>query len=390
MAKVKITIESAPEDVEVIFINPTPPEKTYVPFPTAPVFANEIPIAGNQSITASMLAGKNEIQLSGKAQSLTLNSIGGSAEKPIRFSGGEVEGSSTTQRSVRTLNNTLFVELNKMKLKGNDGGFMLSAGTTPAGAMLSDVEIIEPGFAGYWCNSNGQYKYLNSQFLRVKKSGGEAEYLGNTDRTKRSTIQQSHHKHLLVLDSGWDGIQVTSVADLHINKFTVIGAGLKNQVGQNTLMQLQMVNGLVENGIMIGGSSSISLFAHGLTLRNIYANWLSEDSVYIGEASGEPQLNGQPLTIDGITFNVPGSKPLFQVAMRGADVIVKNCIISDNRKGLFTDARGTGATNKLVDGGGNQFVPASQIKVPEFKTLDGEPVVTDDYYYSKGFGYRTP
>lgn len=328
--------------------------------------------------------------MTGTATNLTLNGIGGTASMPVVFSGGVIKGTSATQRSIRTLNATSFFELRGTKLSGNDGGLMASAGTNPVGVSAYDVEITGPLFAGYWCNSAGKYQHINSSFLQVKNSGGEGLYLGNTSKASRSQIKQSHHSHLLVQNAGWDAIQLTSVDDLLIDKFTVIGAGLKNVVGQNTLMQLQMCNGVVQNGIMMNGSSSISLFSHGLTLRNGYASWTSEDAIYIGEASGEPQLNGQPLIIEGYTLVAPGSKPMFHVAMRGADVIIRNCTISDNRKGLFTDARGTGATNKLIDGGGNKFIPASQIPVPQFKEVDGRMVVSDDYYYRLGLGAYTP
>lgn len=380
---VTITVKGVHKDSVVVnVIEP----KTYVPFPEAPVFSNPntIALSGNQTVFASTLAGKLEQILTGTATNLTLNGIGGTASMPVVFSGGVIKGTSATQRSVRTLNTTRFFELHGMRLEGNDGGVMLSGS---GGVFLSNVDIVKPAFAGYWCNTGGGvYERINSTFLRVTDSGGEGLYLGNTSKANRSQIKQSHHSHLLVQNAGWDGIQLTSVDDLLLDKFTVIGAGLKNQVGQNALMQLQMCNGLIENGIMVGGSSSLSLFVHGLTLRNGYASWTSEDAVYIGEASGDPQLNGKPLIIEGYTFVAPGSKPLFTVAMRGADVIVRNCVISDNRKGLFTDARGTGATNRLIDGGGNKFVSAGEIPVPQLNP-DG---TVKGFYFDRGFGYRTP
>lgn len=385
---VQITVSNVhPDSVKLTVIPPKPKEKVYVQPPKAPVFSNPntITLSGNHTVFASGLNGKLEQILTGTGTNLTLNGIGGTASMPIIFSGGVIKGTSATQRSVRTLNATRFFELHGMRLEGNDGGVMLSGS---GGVFLSNVEIVKPAFAGYWCNTGGGvYERINSTFLRVTDSGGEGLYLGNTSKSNRSQIKQSHHSHLLVQNAGWDAVQLTSVDDLLIDKFTVIGAGLKNVTGQNTLMQIQLCNGLIENGIMVGGVSSLSLFAHGLTLRNGYASWTNEDPVYIGEATGEPQLNGQPIVIDGYTFNVPGSKPLFTVAMRGADVIVKNCTISDNRKGLFTDARGSGATNKLIDGGGNKFVPASEIPVPKFNP-DG--TVADDFYYSKGMGFGTP
>ena len=394
---VQITVSNVhPDSVKLTVIPPKPKEKVYVQPPNAPVFSNPntITLSGNQTVFASNLNGKLEQILTGTATNLTLNGIGGTASMPVVFSGGVIKGTSATQRSIRTLNASRYFEMHGFVADGNDGGVMLSGPTdgSSAGINLVNGLINGPKFAGYWCNTGGgSYEYINSSFLRVKNSGGEGLYLGNTSKATRSTIKQSKHQHLFIQNAGWDALQITSASNLSIDRFTIIGAGKLNQAGQNALIQLQMCNGIVENGIAIGGASSLSLFSHDLTIRNCYFSWDSEDAIYIGDASGEPQLNGKPLTIDGCTFVAPGSKPLAVVAMRGADVVIKNCVISDNRRGLFTDSRGTGSGNRLVDGGGNVFLPAAQIEKPEFKD-DGAVgmVVVNDSFYNAHRGFRTP
>lgn len=387
---VKITVNGiSPDSVIVTILPPKPIEKVYTPFPTSPVFTNynTVTLSGNQSLFSSGLAGKTQQLLTGKGTNLTLNGIGGTLTAPIVFKGGSIEGTSTSQRSIRTLNATYHFELYDMTLVGNDGGVMLSAGSVPAGVYIQNIEILNPSFAGYWCNSPGKYDRINSNFLRIKNTGGEGIYIGNTSPSTRSTIQQSHHENLFVQNTGWDGVQFTSINDFKLTKATILNTGIKAVTGQNRLIQVQYCNGLISKSIFSGSTSAAEFFTNGLVIEDTYFGWDNADRIYIGNPSTSPQTNGKPIIFRNCIFRVPvGDLPLVKVAMRNADVVFENCTISDNIKSLFSDNRGTGATNKLIDAGGNRFLPASQIPSPEFH---GE-LVADDFYYRKGWGYRTP
>lgn len=371
----------------------TEPKPVYVPMPEPPVFAspNIVNLSGHHILTASGLGGKTEQQLKGTAQSLTLKGLGGTIDKPIKIVGpAEISGTLTNQRSIRTLDATKFVHLFNLIVRGNDGGIMLSTDANPAGLFLSDIEVHDPLFAGLWCNSNGVYQYIDTEFCRIFNTGGEGAYWGNTNSTTRSRIYRSHHRHLLVDGTGWDGFQTTSVDDLLLQSFTILNTGRKNETGQNALIQLQLCKGVVKNGILMGGTSSMNVASHDLLIQNCHVEWNNGDSIWVGEPTfGEPQLNGKDLVYDNDIFRCPGTKPLIATSMRSANIIVQNCIIPLERKVIFEDRRGTGATNKLIDGGGNQFVPFAEIPSPTFDNTASGKLVTSKYHLDRHMGYRT-
>lgn len=398
-------------DSAIAALTPKPVVKTYVPYPSAPVFVDPVTItttAAGFNIDDKKLAGKLDVQFTdGQTANVSGTWTKGTKDAPVRLKGNKTiigDGSLDGKKACfATITYPRHTQLFGFIFYRNHGAVNAAGGdaANPTGIEIHDVQDYNSTFASLWINNElKHYDKINTSFYRNWNSAGEFMYVGSTKKTALSVIRQSHHAHIFSDGAGWDGLQFTAVSDLHITNATILNSGRLNVAGQNRQAQFHFDNGIVEKSIFIGGAQ-MELFSNGLTIQNSYFEWGLADMIYVGNyAAGHPNLNGQPVIFDGDTFVAPGDNPVFEVGMLNADIIVKNCTIAGNRKGLFKDVRGAGATNKLIDGGGNKFVPIDQIKrpvlvpEPDYIEVKGitKPalVVADDYYYNLGLGHRTP
>lgn len=378
--QIKVQADSA-----IVALKPAPPPvKTYTPFPVAPDFLDPVTItttATGFNIDDKKLAGKTDVIFTtGTTQSISNTWKAGTAVKPVRFKGTDVVISGPTTSTKTSFNGITYprhVEVYDLTLEGNHGAFQWPGGdaSNPSTILLTSVKIRGPNFAGFWVNNELKYyDKVNSNFLRVENSGGEALYIGSTKKTALSIIKQSHHTNLLVVDAGWDGVQITSAEDLLIDHATVI-AGRLNKDEHNRSAQFHFCHGEAKNSIFIS-TGAMNIFSSGLTISNCYIKWTNPNySIYVGQH--EAITGTLPLTFDNVVFDVAATAAIFNTANSSYELIVKNSIIAGSPK-LFS------GSGRVKDGGGNKFV--DKVPAPVLENY----LVTDEYYYGRGIGDRTP
>lgn len=378
-------------DSAILALTPKPVVMTYTPYPETPKPVDPITItttASGFNLDNKKLGGKTDVILTaGTTQNISHTWSVGTADKPVRFF-----GNNTFIKNVTTSGRSCFygstyprhVQVFNIQWTGNHGGL-----TWPGGGSTIFVQgVVSTGhnFAGYWVNASSSYEKINSNFLRVSATGGEGLYIGSTTKSALSTINQSHHTHLYVDSTAWDGIQITNAKDVLIQNATVRRTGLADKDGHQRLTQIHACEGLMEKGIFDNwGSpgSCMEFYSEGFTVKDSFISWQGNDQIYCGEWP-YATLSNKDLTFDGVIFYVDGTGPLFNNAGKSYKVVVKNSTIPSNR-----------TLAGVIDGGGNKFVPLEQIPRPEYKIETDAPagmkpawLIADKIYYDKGWGFR--
>lgn len=384
-------------DSALIALKPEPPKPfVYVPIPPAPTFADAITItttAAGFNIDNKKLGGKTDaILTNGITGNISATFTVGTKDKPVRISGsgGTVIGNNLTpdKSCFAGVINPRHVEIYNVKLFGKHGGIIWPGGdaSNPSTVFAQNVTFSNHNFAGFWINNDGKYYgKLNTSFAVVTKTKGEAFYVGSTNKSNLSHIAVSHHDHVYVDSTAWDGLQFTNVDDLYVTNATVRHTGTANKDGHKRLAQIHACKGVIEYSSFDSGPSGFELFTNGLTIRKSHIQYDGNDAIYVGDwPYGD--LGGDPVIIEDVCFKVSGQGPLFNVAMKSATLIVRNCIIPQNRS-LFSGA------GKYIDGGGNKFVPYDEIESVKYVAdpeREGAALVADRYHYDRGIGARTP
>lgn len=376
-------------------LKPVPVDR-YVQFPDLPRLTDPVTItttATGFNLDNKKLSGKTEVILTaGTTHNISNTWSVGTKENPVKFVGSRTRIHNAISSGKYCFNGVTYprhVEVYRVDMSGNHGAlrWVGDAGSNPSSCYVEDVTMTGHNFAGYWVNdASRSYSKINSSFLRVSKTLGEGLYIGSTTKSALSKIDQSHHSHLYVDSTAWDGVQITSAADVLIRNATVRRTGLADKDGHQRLLQMHACEGLVEYSIFDNwGSpgSGMEFFSEGLTVRNSFIGYQGNDQIYCGEWA-YATLSNKPLVFDSVVFYVDGEGPLFNNAAKSYQVIVKNSVIPSNRN-----------LSGVVDGGGNVFLPLSKISRPEYVIERDSPAGTvpawliTGFYNTLGYGYRS-
>lgn len=293
--------------------------------------------------------------------------------------------------------------------KGQNG-FQLPSRSTGSNFIIQSYVIDSPTASGMTANfgvgGSNFYNSLDVSFLRSFNAGQEGIcYIGHTS-SPYDYIQTATVHDCFSYNSSREGTQTEHVNVLHLWNNTVILSGQTGGAGQDGLIQLHDVNGLVENSVYDGAPTPGTTFSHDTTVRNCYFRWTTNASLFIGDSAGSyfggsPRLNGRPLLYDSCYFHYDGPgtlAALATVAEKGCDIEFRNCVFSTNITTLYSDIRGGGPTNLLI--GTLTTNGNTQVAITAPSYVSGYNVTSDylhhglldtsSLYYFKRMGYRTP
>lgn len=406
--------------------------KTYTAIPTPPSFGTTTTLVyattGN-TIESGETGGNTDLLVDTTfADRMRPNGLVGTSGTPYRFKslsdsvysviGGDAVTAAT--QVITTLNSSNYCYFYHIKLIGNstesaDGitGFNWNPVSGSNAIVLSDAIIDNVGFAGVQFQaSSNTYDSINLNFVRVFgwPIEGECYYLGKTDKTTYAVITSLVMDNCLGTNKGRDGIQINNCLDIQVSNCTIYDVGKANTAGQRALTQVQNSFGLVENCIFDGSPNLCDIASHGITFRNCYFRW-DNSSGFIGDllaqyaspigTTNTPSPTGTPgsgtILFDNCVFDpVNTMTNMLQVNDADVHVEVRDSIISTNITNLYLDNRGTSSYDLIgtpTTNGNTQIAPAS-IPKPSYTNFDVDAsdhgLVTDDYWYNRGAGYRTP
>lgn len=294
--------------------------------------------------------------------------------------------------------------------KGQNG-FQMNSRVGGSHHLIQNAVIDSPTASGctfnFGAGGSNYYENINLSFLRSFNAGQEGIcYIGHTS-APYDYINVAVVHDCFSYNSSREGTQTEHVNNLHLYNNTVILSGQTGGAGQNGLIQLHDVNGLVENSIYDGAPTPGTTFSHGITIRNCYFRWTAAAApLFIGDTSGayfsaSTRLNGLPILYDNCIFHNDSGSSLAKfatVAEKNCNIEFRNCVFSSNITALYDDIRGGAPTNSLIGtistNGNSQAVLTAPTYISGYNSVSdylhhGLLSQTDQYYF-KRMGYRTP
>jgi hypothetical protein len=268
------------------------------------------------------------------------------------------------------------------------------------GVHMNDSGTLSGGDANTPCVSTDNYLNIDLLFIRVIDTGTEGFYIGSTSSSAYGIHKDFTGSHLLVINAGWDLFQFNNHLDLKLTNLTGINGGLLNQAAQNQLFQFQNTKGYCRNSIF-ADAPHMGLFATlDFEFTNNYVEWSDGFPGLIADYYGNYTTSQRLMVTDAgiliddcdfVNTNASSASSLFDVQDDVVTVTIQNCRI-ENVDDLFE--QGTDGV-RLIDGGGNTFVPVGTIERPTFSSTSvtdyaTHGLLTSEYHHALGRGYRTP
>lgn len=307
-----------------------------------------------------------------------------------------------------------------MNATSSGGARFLAPSSGPGSTWIWQNLVFNDGGIGYQFNDTGTLSggtsitppvstdnYLSEtiSFYRVFNMGTEGFYGGITATTAAAIHQGNTFIHCVAAECGWDNAQWNWSNNLSVTKSTFHNGGLLDVAGQNNLLQLQNVIGIVEDNIFHNAPHLFTIASHNVIIRNNYFRWtdgfagLIQD--YYTQYGTCCRLVTTPVQIliennDFDCENATECDAVFDAIENDANIIVQNNRFENVEAGdIFI--QGTGGNR--IDGGGNTFVTNGTIPIPTF--ISTSPTAFETHYllsntpgglyhYLLHRGYRTP
>lgn len=273
--------------------------------------------------------------------------------------------------------------------------------TTGSSAAWINTVVTDVSSAGIQINDGvtaNTYDSLRFEFVRVigrvsgtDHYGTEGFYIGNTNTTVYSQVNNSKFRHLFIANRGWDGFQLNSNANFTASNITVYNAGTLGVVGQRNSLQLQNVKGTLTNSIFYGAPDAGVIAANGLHLTDVI--FVSENPLLWQDLSADAGYGASPLR-DGAansctrcTFIVTGAATeAIDFREAYANMTFTDC--QTNKATLIDDNR-VSPTNSITQNGTVTGIAVPS--APTFSSLDptdeDHGIVNETYWRNWG-GYR--
>lgn len=410
-----------------------PPAKVYVTIPTAPSFTTPATItdAVGSSLESSEIGGAADILIAGNAipglfnNRLRPNAISNKRFKSTGstriFVGGDNVAQS--QQVIATLNGSNNLSYYHIGIIGNSNpavtgtsGIYHGSSVSGTTVLAQDIIVKKVEFAGALVNSptSGE-KYLSITFNFYRVFGhwqeGEVFYFGNTHKLADfATISGLVVHHCYGTDKGRDGLQITHGADgvnrevVKVDHVTIYDVGKKNEATQRLLTQIHNSNGYVKKSIFHKAPEPANIFTHDFLFEDCYFEWDSNNPIYIGRlksatAFGSSALagNGQPIIFRRCIFNPSVTVDrLARILETDCNIIFEDCYFNNRiaagvSGNLISDERGASPGNTISNTG---YTIGPPIASPEYTNHDPDDenhgLVTSDFFYDLGMGYRSP
>jgi len=274
--------------------------------------------------------------------------------------------------------------------------------TTGTTAKWNDIVITDTSSAGIQINDGvnaNTYKLLQFDYVRVigrtttgEHYGTEGFYLGSTNTTNYSLIEESYIRNCFVANRTWDGLQCNGHANLLVENVTVYNVGTANNVGQRGLVQFQNVKGTVRDCVFAIAPDAGVVAANGINFENCIfistAPLLWQDMDLDAGYGASALRDGEENTVTNCHFYVTGAATEAIDFREGfADTTFLNC--TTNKAALLDDNR-IGPTNVLTNT--SPTTGASVPATPTFNNLDPDDddhgIIQEAWFRTNFKGYR--
>jgi hypothetical protein len=244
---------------------------------------------------------------------------------------------------------------------------------------------------------------MTLKFIQCQESGGEVLYLGNTGNQTTTYLGVTTIEDLYSKNSGREGIQANGHADLRISNVTCNTGGLETSagIGQNNCFQIQNVyTGYMKRAIFWNFRAPAMIACEDFLFEDCFIGWTASNrEIYLQDmiANGytKNQHIGGTLHFKNCTFYNPAYtlNYMFRVQDDGCNYVFENCIFPTSATNVVKDERTDKITYSITITG-STFTNSPDLpsfgNPPEAEYVGFHQVITDDHWYNRGVGFRTP
>jgi len=388
--------------------------KTYTSIPTAPTFTDShtvIQSSTGVAIQSGDTGGKTQLIVGSNYTQFQLNGLTGSYY--IKSDGDENDpstwrtiGGSTNDYSLTSAGSTPNVFYYNLNLTLSDNVVKNPVNSTSDLKTMTyqNLNITDAAFAAIIPNEtvSGQgYGNLKINHCTNHRSGGEFIYSGHTGTSLSDYLGVDSIFNCYSDSAGREGIQMNNHASVVVFNNTCRRGGqdiANSGIGQSLGFQFQGIGtGEVFNNIFDAKGPGM-IASCGLHFYNNYVHWTTTNrEIYLQDITANGyhfEIVGDTVIIEDNIFHCPGYTLawMFRIQEENCYYIIRNNIFPASATDIIKDERSS--TPYTITMSGNTFTDSPPTPSfgppPEAAWFGIEEVVTDDYFYNRHIGARTP